>query len=370
MAKIVRYNGNLQAFASAAPGTERTIFGDVTQANDLTSQINADFLRGWGIVGPSDQPALEDFNGAMYTHGQLLAYLHQVGVPEYNATQEYHIGSITNSGSSLYVSRTNNNTGNTPATSPANWRDLDNASPMVGAKNLRASIASASSSATFTAVEVVVGTALGGKTYRLSSYNLTVNLATVGAGGMDTGSAPVNGYVAIYAIHNPSSGAVHILATNATLTLAPEIYGGANMPAGYTASALLAVLPTNGSGQFPITSVFNRSVYIPLVTVLNIVANRALSPLSISSAVPINAIEIWGELELTSAAVATTNMSISISGTDGTGQQVVGSSVNASGNIVGNYSGVPLVSQQVINAAASTSGASPNFKIYVGGYKI
>lgn len=121
MAKIVRYDGNLQAFASGAPGTERTIFGDVAQADDLTSQINADFLRGWGIVGPSDQPALEDFNGAMYTHGQLLAYIHQAGVPEYNATQEYHIGSIANSSGALYASLTNGNVGNTPSSSPSNW---------------------------------------------------------------------------------------------------------------------------------------------------------------------------------------------------------------------------------------------------------
>lgn len=120
-AKIVRYNGDLAAFASAAPGTERTIFGDVAQADDLTSQINADFLRGWGIVGPSDQPTLEDFNAVGYTHGQLLAYLHQVGVAEYNDNQEYHSGSLCNYLGEIFSSRTNNNTGNTPASSPLSW---------------------------------------------------------------------------------------------------------------------------------------------------------------------------------------------------------------------------------------------------------
>lgn len=124
MPKIIRYNGNLQAFASAAPGTERTIFGDTAQANDLTSQINAEFLRGWGIVGPSDQPSLEDFNGAMYTHGQLLSYLHQVGIPEYNATQEYHLGSYATLSGALYKSLINNNTGNNPATSFTQWREM------------------------------------------------------------------------------------------------------------------------------------------------------------------------------------------------------------------------------------------------------
>lgn len=121
MAKIVRYNGNLQAFASAAPGTERTIFGDITQADDLTSQINADFLRGWGIVGPSDQPTLEDFNAVGYTLGQLLAYLHQMGIAEYNATQEYHLGSQVVVGGIVYTSLINTNVGNTPASSPNQW---------------------------------------------------------------------------------------------------------------------------------------------------------------------------------------------------------------------------------------------------------
>jgi len=122
MAKIVRYNGDLKAFASAAPGTERTIFGSVTQSNDLTSQVTASFLRGWGIVGPSDQPSLEDFNGAMYTHGQLLAYLHQVGIAEYNASQEYHLGSVTVLGGIIYISLANTNVNNNPSTSPTFWR--------------------------------------------------------------------------------------------------------------------------------------------------------------------------------------------------------------------------------------------------------
>ena len=124
MAKIDRYNGNLVAFAQDAPGTERTIFGDTAQSNALTDQINADFLRGWGIVGPSDQPTLQDFNAMGYTHGQLLAYLHQVGVPEYNAAQEYHTGSITNESGVLYSSLVDNNVGNTPSASPSQWEQF------------------------------------------------------------------------------------------------------------------------------------------------------------------------------------------------------------------------------------------------------
>lgn len=125
MAKIDRYNGNLEAPASAALGTERTIFGTGSQSDDLTDQFNAFLLRGWGTVGPSDQPTLQDFNAMGFTLGQIHAYLHQMGVAEYNAAQEYHIGSIANVAGVLYVSLVDTNVGNAPASSPAQWRSAD-----------------------------------------------------------------------------------------------------------------------------------------------------------------------------------------------------------------------------------------------------
>lgn len=128
MAKITRFSGNLVAPASAALGTERTLFGEVTQSDDLTDQFTADLLRGWGIVGPSDFPTLNDFNAMGFTLGQLHAYLHQVGVAEYNAAQEYHIGSIANESGVLYQSLINTNVGNTPSTSPASWAGINTAS--------------------------------------------------------------------------------------------------------------------------------------------------------------------------------------------------------------------------------------------------
>jgi len=121
MAKITRYNGNLEAPASAALGTERTIFGTGSQSDDLTDQFNAFLLRGWGNVGPSDQPTLQDFNAMGFTLGQIHAYLHQMGVAEYNAAQEYHTGSITNVAGVLYVSLVDTNVGNSPASSPSQW---------------------------------------------------------------------------------------------------------------------------------------------------------------------------------------------------------------------------------------------------------
>jgi hypothetical protein len=92
MAKIDRYGGNLEAFASEAQGQERTVFGTETFDDSLTAQINALFKRGWGMVSPTDSPALQDFNAAMYTATQLVAYLHQVGIAEWHQDQQYYAG--------------------------------------------------------------------------------------------------------------------------------------------------------------------------------------------------------------------------------------------------------------------------------------
>ncbi|MFU0912936.1 carbohydrate-binding protein [Kluyvera intermedia] len=114
MSKIARYQGNLRAFGSNAEGLERTLFGETAQADDLTSQVTAAFLRGWGIVGASEHPSLEDFNGAMFAMTQFLAYQHQVGVPEWHAQQEYYVGSICTHKGESYQSLIDGNVGNEP----------------------------------------------------------------------------------------------------------------------------------------------------------------------------------------------------------------------------------------------------------------
>ncbi|MGE4669265.1 phage tail protein [Yersinia enterocolitica] len=178
-------------------------------------------------------------------------------------------------------------------------------------RNARMSVVAASSSATFTADELIVETSAG-QQYRLSAFNKTINLVTTGAGGMDTGTVPTSGFIALYAIVNPTNGATALLAVNATTTLAPEIYGGANMPAGFTASALVSVWPVSSS-QFTVGELMNRTINtreIPLVTVTNTVPS--LTELSISMAVPKNAktMEGWGLINSTAAA---TNNSFGVS---------------------------------------------------------
>ena len=102
MSKITRYTGNLKAFASEATGTERTIFGDTAQSDSLDANITLELLRGWGVIGVESNPTKQHFNGLGFTLGQLIAYLHQQGVPEWNAAQEYYAGSVVTTLAGIY----------------------------------------------------------------------------------------------------------------------------------------------------------------------------------------------------------------------------------------------------------------------------
>jgi hypothetical protein len=102
MAKINRFDGNVKAFASEAQGTERTIFGDTAQSNTLDANLTANFLRGWGIVGVNENPTKQDFAGLAFTLGELISYLHQVGIPEWNTAQEFYEGSVVTTLAGIY----------------------------------------------------------------------------------------------------------------------------------------------------------------------------------------------------------------------------------------------------------------------------
>ncbi|WP_258025580.1 hypothetical protein [Burkholderia sp. COPS] len=157
-------------------------------------------------------------------------------------------------------------------------------------RNAAMGVPVASASATFTADEVVVETALGGAAFRIANFNKTINLATTGAESMDTGSAPASGFVALYAIYNPTTQASALLDTNATSSAAPNVYGGATMPSGNTASALVSVWPTNPSGQFVVGLQLDREVGIGNNTVLSTsTAQASLTSFSAAAALPPNA---------------------------------------------------------------------------------
>lgn len=199
-------------------------------------------------------------------------------------------------------------------------------------RNAKMSVAAASATATFTADELIVQTALGGRQYKLASFNKTINLATTGAGGMDTGTVPANGFVALYAIYNPTTQISALLAVNASSVVAPEVYGGSNMPAGYTASALVSVLPTSSSQLAPVIQQGRRVSIVGASILSGSGAPSSLAALAItviplnttlirmSATVGIIANDTTGVLEVAASAalVGAKRISLGASGTGGT----------------------------------------------------
>jgi hypothetical protein len=189
-----------------------------------------------------------------------------------------------------------------------------------------------------TADEIIVETALGGLRYCLASFSQTINLATTGAGAMDTGTAPASGYVALYAIYNPTTQTAKLLATNATSTAVPSVYGAGNMPSGYTASALVSVWATNASSQFKIGYQRDRHIDIAPTQFLS-TGTAAASPTSVSIAgtVPPNAVAFYA------------NGTCSYSG---------GTSVSVSSYLCATTGGVGIGTVNGSNSPAVSSGAT------------
>lgn len=231
-------------------------------------------------------------------------------------------------------------------------------------RNAAMRITAASSTATWTADELVVETAIGGTQYRLNNLSLSINLATTGAGGMDTGAAPASGFVAIYAIYNPTTKTTAALAVNATSAKAPEVYGGSNMPAGYTASALIAVCGTNSSGQLLPGLLTDRTWMTPRTIVLNVtVQNSSWTSMTLAAMVPLNAKRVMGDL-----AGATNSGNITMGGS--------GDSTNAIGASWPTYYligqcpfDIELSSPQTMYYLNTmTSGSTISFQVFVKGY--
>ncbi|MBX9490002.1 tail fiber protein [Yersinia enterocolitica] len=236
-------------------------------------------------------------------------------------------------------------------------------------RNAKMSIPSASATATFTVDELIVQTALGGLQYKLSSFSKTVNLTTAGAGGMDTGTVPATGYVALYAIYNPTSGASALLAVNATSVRAPEVYGGANMPAGYTASALVSVWRV-ASSQFVIGFQRGRHISIPLTQLWSTATGTTtISGVSLVPAAPANAVSINAYLTLYQT---TTSVGVELSlysTVSGIGQLRANASVSGatSASIANGVLEVVDAQALYFNMASTASGS---YAISATGYSI
>lgn len=126
MAKISRFYQRL--FGSTATAGEVRQFGSLAASAPLTTtdpatvQALSQWLDGWvaATLG-SANPTVEDTNAVHFVFARQLGYILQAGVPEWDATTIYYIGSIVNAAGILYVSLTDANVNNA-VTSATNWK--------------------------------------------------------------------------------------------------------------------------------------------------------------------------------------------------------------------------------------------------------
>lgn len=318
-----------------------------------------------------------DFNGILNFLSAAVRWAQAGGGYTYDGAFSTAVGGyprgarvLSADGTGAWRSISDNNTTD-PDAGGAGWVAAAPVGLAGSASNLRCSIAAAAATTSFTADEVIVATALGGQGYRLGNFNKTLNLAMTGAGGMDTGAAPANGYVGIYAIYNPTTGASSLLARNATGALMPTIYGGANMPAGYTASALISVWSTNASQQLAPGFQLGRQISIEVKGVLSSAAQVAtLTPLLIAGAVPPNAKSVSGYYALSSSVGGSGSIAIG-SGATGIGEQRFNPQMSAAAVAYSApFSGVLLQSGQTIFYTATVTAGTMTAYIGINGYSI
>ncbi|MEI7296586.1 hypothetical protein WCQ02_30970 [Paraburkholderia tropica] len=254
-----------------------------------------------------------------------------------------------------------------PATASQHAPQMAQVAGVVGSvRNLAMSVTAVSASATLTADEIIVETALGGVRYCLPSFSKTINLATTGAGGMDTGTAPVSGFVALYAIYNPTTATAALLATNATSAVAANVYGGANMPSGYTASALISVWATTSASLFAVGAQVDRRIYTASISALSTSSPAtSFTAINIATCVPPNARTVNVNANLSVSSALTTAVQIS-GASSGIGLSALSAYSNA-GTVQTSFTGVPLLTKQTIYY---TTGSASTANITTAGYSI
>jgi hypothetical protein len=329
----------------------QSAYDTITAAGTLTGNVVINvspFVKSWKFINNTTGNFTVTFKPASGVG---------VTVPQGGAAECYGDGTNINLPAALQVGS---------ATQPGQAVQFGQVAGVVGAtRNLAMSVAAASATATLTADEIVVETALGGLRYCLASFNKTINLGATGAGGMDTGAAPAPGYVAIYAIYNPTTGTQNLLATNVTSAVAPNVYGGGNMPAGYTASALVSLWPTNSSGNL-VGGYQKDRIYIGGngAALSTTTTTSSYTSLSIASLVPKNARAVWGNASADSSGSAAKNVIQIASDANATGL----AQITAYGNSSGQFR-VPIATPQTIYYNLNTLSGTTSFNIGISGYE-
>jgi hypothetical protein len=231
--------------------------------------------------------------------------------------------------------------------------------PMVGFRGLAGIYSSTNpKGASWSVSEIIAETALGGAAYKGTNLSLSFDGTTTGFGGMDTGSMPTSADLSVYAIYNPTSNIWNTLGCLGSTSRGP-VYTGANMPSGYTASALIYVGVTDGSGQFLLFVQHDRTVWIPSANVLTNGNSTGISSFLLTSCVPFVATACAGNF----ATGAGGGGSLEATGGGAIGYQFIG----GTSGMLGNFGFIPLVAAQTLFYQTTTTLV--NFSVAIDSYQ-
>lgn len=189
-------SGNIAVVGSLAAGAP-AFSGDPATIQSLPAWAQGLLGTLINTGGGKASPALEDFAGIFYVITYMLAYIKQAGLCEWDTTVAYYNGSWANVAGVPYISQTDNNVGNNPATDTVNW--------FLAAKALGTTTGAAKAWVVFDGttnpptikssfnVGAVSKTAAG--CYVISFTNALANAeyAPLGSAGTPNGTAPING---------------------------------------------------------------------------------------------------------------------------------------------------------------------------------
>jgi hypothetical protein len=172
----------------------------------------------------------------------------------------------------------------------------------------------------------------------------------------------------LYAIYNPTTQSTSIIATNASSAAVPNVYGAGHMPAGYTASALVSIWATNGSGQFTIGSQRDRKRAFPSVALLSTSAVAGSYTSFTSSAIPNNAESVQISTFVNNTT-ASSSMQLNVaSDGSGSGQQNCGGFVTAGNALNDNGSLLISTALTLYYSSVNNNAGAPTFNISIVGF--
>ena len=234
-------------------------------------------------------------------------------------------------------------------------------------RGLTGSAPGGTKNATWTVKEVIAEVAIGGAAVKGSGLSLFFYGATVGAGGMDAGTIPVSGSLAVYAIYSPALNSWSTLGYASGAAAPAPVYPGSNAPAGYAFSVLLWTGLTDSSGNIIHFQQFDRSVFSGPTSVVSATAATAntYATASVSAAVPYGALTAWGTAGSTSTAAAA-QVAVASDTSGSFVQQVVAgfSAVALDGyGTAGSFGPIPLTTPQQIAWKAGTNTVNTTIKL-------